>query len=235
MSYLLHIDASSFAAESISRQIARSFLDGWGGAKIVYRDLAATPVPHITAAGISARVTDRAQHTPEQAAATAIQDELIDEFLGAGGYLFTTPLYNYGIPSSFKAWVDQIAVTGRTIHRPNGPLTKGRPAIVVSSRGGWYGEGSPHAGRDHLIGNLQEILGVDMGLNLHFVTSEFGLAEVIPVMAPFIDQHRASRDAAHAEARKHGETIALHEVTELPKASNARPTADFGIPDQADS
>ncbi len=84
MSYLLHIDASSFDAESISRQVARSFLDVWPG-EVVHRDLAVNPVPHITAAGISARLTDPAQYTPQEAAAAALQDELVEEFLGAAG------------------------------------------------------------------------------------------------------------------------------------------------------
>jgi FMN-dependent NADH-azoreductase len=229
MSYLLHIDASSFGAESISRQIARTFLDSWGGTEIVYRDLAATPVPHITAAGISARVTDRARHTPEQAAATAIQDELIDEFLGAGGYLFTAPIYNYGIPSSLKAWIDQIGVSGRTVHLPDGPLTAGRQAVVVSSRGGSYGPGEPHEGRDHLVPNLREILGVDMGLEMEFVTSSWGLAEVLPMLAALIPAHQESRATADAQARQLGESFTLKDATAFPRTSEARPTASFTV------
>ncbi len=228
MSYLLHIDASSFDAESISRQIARSFLNSWGGKDIVYRDLAVTPVPHITAAGISARVTDRALHTPEQAAAQAVQDELVDEFLGAGGYLFTAPVYNYGIPSVLKAWIDQIGVSGRTVHLPDGPLTAGRPAVVVSSRGGSYGPGEPHEGRDHLVPNIQEILGVDMGLQIRFITSSWGLAEVLPMLSPLIPQHRDSLAAAHTAAREAGESFTLHPVAEIPKPSDSqRPAARF--------
>jgi FMN-dependent NADH-azoreductase len=231
MSYLLHIDASAFDAESISRRIARSFLDAWGGSDIVYRDLAASPVPHITAAGISARVTDRAAHTPEQAAATAVQDELIDEFLGAGGYLFTAPVYNYGMPSSLKAWIDQIGVSGRTVHLPDGPLTAGRPAVVISSRGGSYGPGEPHEGRDHLVPNLREILGVDMGLQLDFVTASWGLAEVLPMLAPLIPQHRASLAAAHAEAQRLGQAFAPHQVKALPERTGSRPAARFAVSD----
>src|SRR5882757_9407859 len=113
MSYLLHIDASSLGEASVSRKVAQSFRAGWRG-PVVHRDLAASPVPHITAAGVSARVTDPARHTPEQAEAAGLQDELIEEFLGAGTYLFTVPLYNLSMPSVFKAWLDQILVAGRT-------------------------------------------------------------------------------------------------------------------------
>jgi FMN-dependent NADH-azoreductase len=118
-------------------------------------------VPHITAAGISARVTDRALHIPEQAAAQAVQDELVEEFLRAGGYLLE--------------------------------------------------------GRDHLVPNIQEILGVDMGIEIRFITSSWGLAEVLPMLAPLIPQHRDSLAAAHTAAREAGAGFRLHPVAELPK------------------
>lgn len=204
MSYLLHIDATSFDVESISRRIARSFLAGWTG-PVVHRDLAAVPVPHLTAAGISARLTDPARHTPEQAAAAALQDELVDEFLGAGGYLFTVPLYNYGVPSSFKAWLDQVVIYGRTYALPAGPPAAGRPALVISSRGGAYGPGAPHEGRDHLVPSLRESMGRELGLDLEFITVEFGLAPVVPVLAQFRGQHEESLAQAHARARERGE------------------------------
>lgn len=56
MSYLLLIDSSSLGEASASRQVTQSFLEGWDG-KVVHRDLAAAPVPHLSAAGITARVT----------------------------------------------------------------------------------------------------------------------------------------------------------------------------------
>jgi FMN-dependent NADH-azoreductase len=80
------------------------------------------------------------QRGPEQAAAAAVQRELIEEFLGAGAYLFTVPMYNYSMPSVFKAWLDQIMVVGVTIAPPS---AAGRPALVISARGGGYGLGPP--------------------------------------------------------------------------------------------
>ncbi|MET0425272.1 MAG: NAD(P)H-dependent oxidoreductase [Actinoplanes sp.] len=208
MSYLLHIDATSFVEESISRQVARSFLDGWPG-EVVHRDLAAAPIPHLTAAGISARLTDPAAHSPQEAAAAALQDELVEEFLGASGYLFTVPLYNYGMPSSFKAWIDQVVIFGRTYSLPDGPPpAAGRPALVISSRGGAYGPGAPHEGRDHLVPNVRESMGRELGLDLEFITVEFGLAPVVPVLAQFLGLHEASLAEAHAQARKFGAAFA---------------------------
>ncbi|WP_305788163.1 FMN-dependent NADH-azoreductase [Symbioplanes lichenis] len=209
MSYLLHIDATSFTAESISRQVARTFRDAWGGTAVVHRDLAAHPIPHLSPDGLAARLSDRAGHTPGQRAAQALQDELVDEFLGAGGYLFTVPLYNYGVPSSFKAWIDQITVVGRTIALPDGPPARGRHAVVVSSRGGDYHPGSPNHGRDHLVPHLETILGQELGLDLDFVVPSFGLAPVVPMMAGLVPLHEASVTEAHEQARKLGEAFTL--------------------------
>lgn len=207
MPYLLHLDATSFDAESISRRVAGSFLDVWPG-EVVHRDLAANPVPHITAAGISARLTDPAQHTPREAAAAALQDELVEEFLGAAGYLFTVPLYNYGIPSSFKAWMDQVVIFGRTYNLPDGPPpAAGRTAVVISSRGGSYGPGAPHEGRDHLVPNIRESLGRELSLELEFITIEFGLAPVVPILNQFIGMHETSLANAHQQARQHADTF----------------------------
>jgi FMN-dependent NADH-azoreductase len=139
------------------------------------------------------------------------------------------PLYNYGLPSSLKAWIDQISVSGRTIHLPDGPVTAGRPAVVVSSRGGSYGSGEPHEGRDHLVPNLREILAVDMGLEMDFITSSWGLAEVLPMMAGLIPVHRESRAAAHSQARRLGESFALRDVGEVPRMSGSRPAASFTV------
>ncbi|MER6952370.1 FMN-dependent NADH-azoreductase [Streptomyces sp. NPDC002623] len=211
MSYLLHIDATSFDAESISRRVARSFLNVWPG-RVVHRDLAATPVPHLTAAGISARLTDPAEHTPEEAAAAAVQDELVEEFLGAAGYLFTVPLYNYGMPSSFKAWLDQVVIFGRTYSLPDGPPPAAdRTAVVISSRGGAYGPGAPHEGRDHLLPHIQESMGRELGLELEFITIEFGLAPTVPILNQFIGMHEESLANAHEQARQHAEAFALQQ------------------------
>ena len=202
MSYLLHIDSTAFDSTSISRQVAASFRDAWTG-EVVYRDLAVTPAPHITAAGVSARLSDRAGHTPEQTAAQLIQDELIDEFLGASAYLFTVPMYNYTMPCVFKAWLDQIVVVGRTIAMPEGPPAAGRPAVVVSARGGSYEPGVPNYGMDHLFPTLETAMGPKtLGLTIHAIKPELTLAPVVPAMAALIDLNTASVAASHEEARR---------------------------------
>ncbi|MDH6622646.1 FMN-dependent NADH-azoreductase [Streptomyces sp. LBL] len=208
MSYLLHIDSSSLGTDSISHQVALSFRDAWTG-EVVHRDLATSPVPHLSAAGLSARVTDPARHTPEQAAAAAVQDELVEEFLGASAYLFTVPMYNYTMPSVFKAWMDQVLVEGRTLDFVNGPVSMGRPAVLVSARGGAYGPGTPNHGKDYLVPALESVLGDPhtLGLDLTTVTPELTLAPVRSALSGLIPLHEASLADAHEQARRLAEKI----------------------------
>lgn len=200
MSYLLHIDSSALGEASISRHVADSFLDHWDGT-VVHRDLAAAPVPHLDAAGITARETDPAKHTEEQAAAVALQDGLIEEFLGAGAYLFTVPMYNLTMPSVFKAWLDQVIVVGRTV-RPN--PAAGRPAVLVSARGGSYGPEAPNHGFDYVVPTAEAVLGRKelLGLDVATVVPELTLAPHTPALAPLLPKHQASMADAHDRARR---------------------------------
>ncbi|MES5820930.1 NAD(P)H-dependent oxidoreductase [Streptomyces sp. RG80] len=208
MSYLLHIDSSSLGSGSVSRQVAESLRAAWDG-PVVHRDLAISPAPHLTAAGITARITDPAQHTPEQTKASSIQDELIEEFLGADAYLFTVPMYNFSMPSVFKAWLDQIMVADRTLDFVNGSPVAGRPAVVISARGGGYGPGAPNHGLDHVVPALEVILGHShtLGLDLTTVTPELTLAPHTPAMTPLIPLHEASLADAHDQARRWARTV----------------------------
>jgi FMN-dependent NADH-azoreductase len=207
MSYLLHIDSSSLGEASVSRQVARSFLEGWDG-KVVHRDLAAAPVPHISAAGVTARDTDPARYTDEQAAAAALQDTLIGELLGAGAYLFTVPMYNLTLPSAFKAWLDQILVFGRTIGGSS-PVA-GRPAVVISARGGSYGPGAPRHGFDYVVPVLEALLGHEdmLGLDVTTVIPELTMAPHAPALAALLPKHEASMANAHDRARALAATVA---------------------------
>ncbi|MDX3585571.1 NAD(P)H-dependent oxidoreductase [Streptomyces europaeiscabiei] len=208
MSYLLHIDSSSIGTASVSRQVAQSFRDTWTG-EVVHRDLAASPVPHLSAAGVSARFTDPARRTPEQTAAAAVQDELIEEFVGAGAYLFTVPLYNRSMPSVFKAWLDQIIVDGRTINYGGQGTAAGRPAVLISARGGGYGPGTPNEGKDFLVPSLESVLGdpAVLGLDVTTLTPELTMAPVAPTLAHLLSLHEASLADAHEQARVRAEKI----------------------------
>jgi len=209
MSYLLRVDSSSLGEASVSRKVAQSFLQGWGG-EVVHRDLAAAPVPHLSAAGITARDTDPAHRTAEQAAAASVQDALIDEFLGASAYLFTVPMYNLTMPSVFKAWLDQIMVFGRTINYGGLSPVAGRPAVVISARGGGYGPGAPKHGLDYVVPTLEALLGHEemLGLDVTTVIPELTMAPHTPALAALLPKHEASMADAHGRARQLAATIA---------------------------
>ena len=208
MSYLLHIDSSSLADDSISRQVAKSFRDAWDG-PVVHRDLAAEPVPHLSAAGITARVTELAERTPEQTRAVAVQDELIEEFLGAGAYLFTVPMYNLTMPSVFKAWLDQIVVFGRTASHEGPSPAAGRPAVVISARGGSYAPGAPRHGFDYVVPAVETVLGREelLGLDITTVIPELTMTRHAPNLAHLLPKHEASMTDAHRRARELATTI----------------------------
>lgn len=208
MSYLLHLDSSSIGTASLSRQVANSFRDAWTG-EVVHRDLAESPVPHLSAAAISAQSTDPAQRTAEQAAAAAVQDELIAEFLGASAYLFSVPMYNRTMPSVFKAWLDQVIVVGRTINPGGVAPTAGRQAVLISARGGAYGPGTPNHGKDFLVPTLESVLGDPgyLGLDVTTLTPELTKAPVLPQLAHLIPAHEASVAHAHEQARILAEKI----------------------------
>jgi FMN-dependent NADH-azoreductase len=209
MSYLLRIDSSASGGNSYSRRVADTFTDSWDG-KIVRRDLALNPVGHLDAAGIAARVIAPAQRSAEQAAAAAVQDELVEEFLGASAYLFAVPMYNYTMPSVFKAWLDHVMIVGRTIGLgPGAAPTAGRPAVIVSARGGGYGPGAPQHGKDFVVPALRSILGdeVLMALDVRVITAELTYATSMEFMRHLLPLHEASLAEAHTLARKHAKEI----------------------------
>ncbi len=130
MATLLHIDSSVFpASASASRAVARTFRQAWEEqhpeGTVIHRDLATEPVPHLTAESHLAAVTDPAEHTPEQAAALARRLLLIEEIERADALLIGAPMYNFTIPSTLKAWLDNVILVGRTAG--DAPSAKGTP------------------------------------------------------------------------------------------------------------
>ena len=209
MSYLLRIDSSANGDGSFSRRVADTFEQSWSG-EVVRRDLARQPVGHLGIAGITARVTPAAEQTAEQRAAAAVQDELVEEFLGAGAYLFTVPMYNYAMPSVFKAWLDHVMVVGTTIGLgPGAAPSAGRPAVVVSARGGGYGPDAPQHGKDFVVPALHAILGdpVLMDLDIRVITPELTYAPVMEALRPLLGQHQVSMAESHSLAQRYAQEL----------------------------
>ena len=151
---LLHIDSSALGAHSVSRELSGAVVKEWKrahpGAKVTYRDVAAQPLPH---------------WTPVAAAgdpAARLGGDVLDEFLAADVVVIGAPMYNFGVPSALKAWIDRIAVAGKTFrYGANGPegLAGGKRVIIASSRGGFYGTGTPGAAADFQETYLRQLFG----------------------------------------------------------------------------
>lgn len=211
MAQLLHIDSSLFSEASVSKEIARTFRRTWAaehpGGLVTYRDLGAEPVPALTESALFAAQVPEAQRTPEQVEALRTREELVNEVLAADAYLLGVPMYNWGVAGTFKVWLDQILVVGKTAGGEVPPLA-GRPATVVLSYGGGYFPGSPREGWDFVQPYLETVLGKAMGLDVTFVTAQLTLAERNPAMAELIPQSKELRAQAHEQAETSARSLA---------------------------
>ncbi len=156
---ILHIDASINGENSASRAISRSIIDQLtlerGGGDIVYRDLAADPLPHLTLDAFA-------------------DSSVLDEFLAADTVVIGAPMYNFTLPTQLKAWIDRIVVSGKTFrYTQNGPegLAGAKRVIIALARGGFYSEGSPAAALEHLETYLRGVFSF-IGVEPEFVAAD---------------------------------------------------------------
>ncbi|MFF2519727.1 FMN-dependent NADH-azoreductase [Streptomyces sp. NPDC058086] len=203
MATLLHIDSSVFPGEaSSSRSVADAFRRAWEEqhpeGTVIYRDLAAAPVPHITADAWSAGYAAPSEHTPEQSAAFAARVKLIEELEQADAVLIGAPMYNYAIPSTLKAWLDNVLLLGRTAGET--PSAQGTPVIVVASRGGSYAPGTPREDYEFVQNYLEAVLKDTLGLDLDFIVPELTMAPRSPAMSELVPLYEASRERAFEDA-----------------------------------
>lgn len=156
---ILHIDASingaNSASRAISSAIAEQLKNAQWGEELVYRDLAAEPLPHLTLDAFA-------------------DTSVLDEFLAADTVVIGAPMYNFTLPTQLKAWIDRIVVAGRTFHyTDNGPegLASGKRVIIALARGGIYSEGSPASALEHLETYLRGVFNF-IGIEPEFVVAE---------------------------------------------------------------
>lgn len=141
---------------------------------VVDRNLATLDLPHLTMAEMVAWGTDKAERTAEQAELASFSDTLIAEIQAADTVIIGMPMYNFGVPSSFKAWIDRIARAGITFKYtetgPQGFLT-GKKVYVLAARGGMYA-GTPKDSQTQYLKDVLSFLGLS---DIEFVYVE-GLA-----------------------------------------------------------
>ncbi len=175
---ILHIDSSPRGERSHSRELSKEFVSAWKAAHpedaIAYRDLGHHPVPHVNEAWIAAAFSPPETHTPELAEAIRISEELVDEFLAADRYVFGVPMYNFNIPSTFKAYIDQIVRINRTVAvEAQGfkGLVEGKKAVIITARGGDFRATSPAAAYDFQEPYLRTIFGFIGLTDIQFINA----------------------------------------------------------------
>ncbi|WP_086609060.1 FMN-dependent NADH-azoreductase [Erythrobacter donghaensis] len=143
MSNILYLTASIRSeTESVSRGLGQRLVDGLAaksGASVTTRDLAENDLPYMTAERFGANLTPAAERSPEQAELAAIADTLIAELQAADTIVIATPIYNFGPPSTLKAWADLVARAGTTFRYtatgPEGLLTGKKAYLAIASGG----------------------------------------------------------------------------------------------------
>ena len=147
---------------------------GAPGLQVTYRDLAAQPLPHLSGAHLAA-AQGASPETKSVQEDVAQSQAVLDEFLAADIVVIGAPMYNFSVSSQLKAWIDRIAVAGKTFrYGPNGAegLLGGKRIIIAISRGGLYGPGAPAAAFEHLQTYLQGVFGFLGVTDLEFVIAE---------------------------------------------------------------
>ncbi|HYZ62057.1 MAG TPA: FMN-dependent NADH-azoreductase [Acetobacteraceae bacterium] len=163
---LLHIDSSILGGNSVSRKLSASIVARLKAAapdaKVSYRDLGQSPVPHLSGAYLLAAQSVEGEHEPALKADLALGNAVLREFLVADTVVIGVAFYNFSIPSQLKAWIDRILVAGQTFrYGANGPegLAGGKRVILAIARGGFYGPGAPTEAFEHAETYLRAALG----------------------------------------------------------------------------
>ena len=163
---LLHLDSSILGQHSASRELGAAIVARWQrdvrGLEVTYRDLAANPLPHLSGGSLAQADAD------EAATAAAV----MDEFLSADVIVVGAPMYNFGIPSQLKAWIDRVAVAGKTFrYTADGPqgLAGGKQVIMAATYGGKHPVESGRNFVEPYLGQVFAFLGID---DVEFVSAD---------------------------------------------------------------
>lgn len=193
MKTLLHLKSSLFSDAGQSSQLAARYVAQWRAAnpagRVIERDLARDPVPHLTAERFQAFLAPPGERTPEQHAIAGQSDALVEELKAADTVVLGLPMYNFGVPSTLKAYFDHVARAGVTFrYTEKGPvgLLTGKRAVVFATRGGLYAG----TARDTQTGYVRDFLAF------------IGITAVEFVYAEGLAMGEAPRDAALAGAHR---------------------------------
>ncbi len=186
---LLHIDSSALGEHSVSRELTAAIVTRWQdrvpGLEVTYRDLDQAPLPHLTGKSLAG-------------ADAEVAEAVMDEFLAADVLVIGAPMYNFSVPSTLKAWIDRVAVAGKTFrYTEKGPegLAGGKQVIIASARGGVH-TNAPTDFQEPYLRQVFGFLGID---GIEFVRAE-GIAYSPQHRADAISQALATIPAPLAKA-----------------------------------
>lgn len=198
MKTVLLVTSSARHEGSVSRAAAARFVAALQAARpdlrVIERDVAARPPAPVTGEWTAALYTPAADRTPAQRAVLAESDALLAELKPADAVVLAAPMYNFGVPSTLKAWVDAITRSGDTFvyDAASGGfkgLLQGKRALAIVSSAGDYAPGTPAAAIDFATPYLR------------FVLQFVGIADTSTVNVPLQagDQRAAATASAHAK------------------------------------
>lgn len=164
---LLHIDSSILGDNSASRQLSAELVAAWvaaePGVQVTYRDLAADAISHLSSASLVAAGTPADMRDAAQKHEAALGETSIEEFLAADAIVIGAPMYNFSVPSQLKAWIDRIAVAGKTFrYTESGPvgLAGGKKVIIVSTAGGIHAGQPTGVAHENYLQLVLNFLGI---------------------------------------------------------------------------
>jgi FMN-dependent NADH-azoreductase len=206
---LLRIDSSIQGPASSSAALADLVLDEFLAVRpdeqVVTRHLGADPLPSDAwADAVHGSFSPEDQRTPAQVEALALAAELAGELQAADAAVLALPLYNFGVSQHAKTWFDLVLAGA-----PHGTrLLEGKPVVLVTTRGGAYGAGTPREGWDHSTDFLRRILVDIWGADLTVIEREFTLVGVNPALDEFTEIAALMKKEAEEAAIVAGREIA---------------------------
>jgi FMN-dependent NADH-azoreductase len=206
---LLRVDASIQGDRSASSALADLVVDQFVAARpevaVVRRHLGEHPLPaHAWQAAVTGGFTPEGDRTEAQREALDLSGRLAEELQSAAAAVLALPLYNFGVSQHVKTWID-LCLAGAPM---GARLLDGKPVVLVTTRGGAYGPGTPREGWDHSSDYLRRILVDIWGADLTVVEREFTLVGVNPALDEFTELAALMRKNAEEAAVEAGAALA---------------------------
>ena len=179
MPTLLQIDSSPRSA-SVSSELTKEFAGAWKSkhpeGTHIHINTATAALPYVDEALIGAYYTPEDKLTDEQKKHIALSEKLVAELVAADTIVIGLPMWNFGVPASFKAWIDLVVRRGKTFRYgdsgPVGLLSADTKVVVISARGGYYTGDSPAKALDQQEPYIRAVFGFIGLRNIHFIHAE---------------------------------------------------------------